>query len=66
VSPSKFDQLVAAGKLPRPIKFDGCVIWDIRRLDQVFDELMTEDAVNPWDDSIDSLQALPSSPDPLH
>jgi predicted DNA-binding transcriptional regulator AlpA len=49
VSPSKFDQLVTDGRMPAPIKLDGCTVWDMRQLDRAFDVLAeeTEDA-NPW------------------
>jgi predicted DNA-binding transcriptional regulator AlpA len=49
ISASKFDQLVADGRMPRPVKLDGCVIWDMRRLDSAFDDLTIEAEVNPWD-----------------
>ncbi|WP_245576811.1 helix-turn-helix transcriptional regulator [Kaistia adipata] len=39
VGSSKFDQLVAEGKMPRPFRIDGCVIWDIRALDAAFDAI---------------------------
>nr|WP_082473171.1 hypothetical protein [Methylobacterium sp. Leaf85] len=41
VSPSKFDECVRDGRLPKPFKIDACVIWDIRRLDAAFDVLST-------------------------
>ena len=49
VSPSKFDRLVADGRMPPPIKLDGCTVWDMRQLDRAFDVLAeeTEDA-NQW------------------
>lgn len=50
VSPTKFDQLVADGRMPKPIHIDGCVVWDLRTLDLAFDALSTQDdEVNPWD-----------------
>lgn len=39
ISPSKFDQAVAAGRMPPPRTLDGCVIWDVRELDERFDAL---------------------------
>lgn len=33
VSPEKFDELVAAGELPQPIRIDSCVVWDKRSID---------------------------------
>jgi Predicted transcriptional regulator len=53
ISPSKFDQAVSDGRMPRPRKLDGCVIWDVRELDAAFDDLPTDrqsDGGNEWDD----------------
>ncbi|GJE01470.1 helix-turn-helix transcriptional regulator [Methylobacterium isbiliense] len=50
VSPSKFDTMVRDGRMPKPKRFDGCVVWDIRRLDLAWDALGGDDAEeNPWD-----------------
>jgi hypothetical protein len=50
VSPSKFDQLVGKGSMPKPKHVDGCVIWDVRALDLAFDALTDDDGeANPWD-----------------
>ena len=49
ISPTKFDQLVAHGRMPKPVRIDGCVIWDLRQLDLAFDVLREPDQVNPWD-----------------
>jgi predicted DNA-binding transcriptional regulator AlpA len=49
VSASKFDQLVADGRMPQAIKIDGCTVWDIRQLDRAFDVLAEEaEDANPW------------------
>jgi excisionase family DNA binding protein len=49
ISPSKFDELVADGRMPAPVKIDGRKVWDIRYLDLAFDALSKEDAVpNSW------------------
>lgn len=37
VSPSKFDQLVADGRMPAAFAIDGCRVWDVRALDAAFD-----------------------------
>lgn len=50
VSPTKFDELVGDGRMPQPLKVDGCVIWDIRDLDAAFDALKDEDGRNEWDE----------------
>jgi predicted DNA-binding transcriptional regulator AlpA len=39
VSPTKFDELVADGRMPKPCRIDGCVRWDIRKLDMAADLL---------------------------
>jgi predicted DNA-binding transcriptional regulator AlpA len=51
VSPTKFDQLVDSGRMPRPKRLDGRVIWDVRALDLAFDEI-PDDAkeVDTWGD----------------
>lgn len=49
MSTTKFDQLVKDGRMPEPIRIDGIVIWDIRKLDAAFDDLSDEEP-NPWDD----------------
>jgi predicted DNA-binding transcriptional regulator AlpA len=49
VSPSKFDQLVDDGRMPRPKKIDGRRVWDRRALDCAFDALGDDGPPNPWD-----------------
>jgi predicted DNA-binding transcriptional regulator AlpA len=49
VGASKFDQLVRDGRMPKPVHIDGCVVWDLRKLDTAFDALMDRDDRNPWD-----------------
>lgn len=39
VSESKFDELVRERKMPPAFRIDGCVLWDVRRLDLAFDAL---------------------------
>jgi predicted DNA-binding transcriptional regulator AlpA len=47
---SKFDQLVADGRMPKPVRIDGRVIWDRHSLDAAFDALSDVDQDrNPWD-----------------
>ena len=48
VSPSKFDELVADGRMPKPVKIDGRRVWDIRQLDLAFDALSSETS-NSWE-----------------
>jgi predicted DNA-binding transcriptional regulator AlpA len=37
ISPTKFDQLVADGRMPQSCRIDGRVLWDIRKLDMAAD-----------------------------
>ena len=48
IGTTKFHELVCKGKLPEPVKIDGCVIWDVKKLDTAFDELSEPN--NPWDE----------------
>jgi hypothetical protein len=52
VSPSKFDELREAGRLPLPRKIDSIKVWDVRELDSFFNELPVDTAApaNSWDD----------------
>jgi predicted DNA-binding transcriptional regulator AlpA len=50
VSPTKFDELVKDGRMPKPKRVDGCVVWDRYRLDAAFDELPGDDEISSgWD-----------------
>jgi hypothetical protein len=52
VSPGKFDQMLADGRMPIPRRIDGRKVWDIRDLDMAFDALPKEDIPSggSWDD----------------
>jgi predicted DNA-binding transcriptional regulator AlpA len=54
ISPCKFDQLIADGRMPGAKRIDGRKVWDIRELDLSFDELPREDSAvatgNSWED----------------
>lgn len=53
VSPTKFDQMIGDGRMPKPRRIDARRVWDIRALDEAFDVLAGgEDymTTNPWDD----------------
>ena len=39
ISPGKFDQLVADGRMPRALQIDGRKIWDRMEIDLAFGEL---------------------------
>lgn len=50
-SARKFDELVSDGRMPKPKRIDGVVVWDIHRLDSAFDSLPddgSDGAANPW------------------
>lgn len=49
LSARKFDELVAAGQMPKPKAVGSRRIWDVRSLDAAFDALPTEGDTNPWD-----------------
>lgn len=42
VSPTKFDEWVGKGIMPRPKRQDGVVVWDVLALDTAFDALPDE------------------------
>jgi predicted DNA-binding transcriptional regulator AlpA len=53
ISAGKFDEMVADGRMPGPVKIDGRKVWDIRSLDLAFDALPREDNEtegSTWDD----------------
>jgi predicted DNA-binding transcriptional regulator AlpA len=54
ISPSKFDELVTDGRMPRPRSIDSRKVWDVHELDMTFDGLPREGsppiAGNSWDD----------------
>lgn len=51
IGKSKFFELVEAGHLPKPLRIDGCVVWDRLALDAAFGALNDKSAnvENPWD-----------------
>jgi len=55
ISPTKFDQMVADGRMPHPRRIDGRKVWDRRMVDASFDRLPVQDHeepddANPWDE----------------
>jgi predicted DNA-binding transcriptional regulator AlpA len=48
LSPSKFDELVHDGRMPKPIHIDRISVWDVRDLDRAFDALKDGPRRNPW------------------
>lgn len=55
VSPTKYDQMVVAGLMPRPKRLGGRVVYDRLAIDRAFqalpDDGPSEEAIsdNPWD-----------------
>jgi predicted DNA-binding transcriptional regulator AlpA len=50
ISAGKFDELVADGRMPPPVKIDSRKVWDVRALDLAFDALVSESSSpNSWD-----------------
>jgi hypothetical protein len=49
VSPVKFDEMVADGRMPRPKRVDARKLWDRNALDEAFELLPVDDDGNPWD-----------------
>lgn len=47
VGNTKFDEMVADRRMPRPKRVDGRVIWDRLRLDAAFTDLPDDERVNP-------------------
>jgi hypothetical protein len=51
VSAGKFDELVANGRMPQPLRIGARKVWDLRALDLCFDALPRDDSVeNSWGD----------------
>jgi excisionase family DNA binding protein len=50
VGATKFDEMVADGRMPKPKRIDGRTVWDRIKLDEAF-ALLDEDgaAANEWD-----------------
>jgi predicted DNA-binding transcriptional regulator AlpA len=50
VSPSLFDEMVRDGRMPKPKRINGRVVWDRRQLDDAFEALPDGEDQNPWDE----------------
>lgn len=50
VSPTKFDEMVKDGRMPKPHKIDARKVWDRLKLDAAFSDLPTESARNRIDE----------------
>lgn len=52
VGETKFDELVADGRIPKPKRIDRCCVWERHELDNAIDVLLhVDDAPNPWDEA---------------
>lgn len=49
VGVTKFDEMVADGRMPRPKRVDGRVIWDRLKIEAAFSDLPEERVANPLD-----------------
>lgn len=50
ISPTKFDQMVKDGRMPKAKRIDGRTVWDRVALDSAFDDLPSELEANEWDE----------------
>lgn len=60
VGVTKFDEMVADRRMPRPKRVDGRVIWDRLQLDAAFTDLPDDKRVNPFDRMFEA-KAAPGS-----
>jgi hypothetical protein len=50
VSPTKFDEWVVGGKMPKGRKIDGVVLWDVQELREAWQRLRDGETIsNPFD-----------------
>jgi excisionase family DNA binding protein len=49
VGATKFDEMVKDGRMPRPKRIDGRVVWDRLKLEAAFSDLPEEKESNPLD-----------------
>jgi excisionase family DNA binding protein len=53
ISATKFDEMVADGRMPAARRIDGRKVWDVRELDLSFEDLPHDNGSvpgNSWDD----------------
>lgn len=64
ISPSKFDQLVADGRMPQPRMLDGRRVWSRHEIEVSFYNLPAKLKTNPWDEvlsnGLDSDEVCPA------
>ncbi len=49
MSPTKFDEMVKDGRMPKPKRVDKCVVWDRYALDDAFEALPSDDGPTGWE-----------------
>jgi predicted DNA-binding transcriptional regulator AlpA len=49
VGATKFDELVADGRMPKPKRIDSRTVWDRVKLDEAFAALGDDASTNEWD-----------------
>jgi predicted DNA-binding transcriptional regulator AlpA len=49
VGATKFDEMVSDGRMPRPKRIDGRVVWDRLKVDAAFSDLPDDSRANPLD-----------------
>ena len=52
VSANTFDNWVQSGKMPKPVRVGGCVLWDATQIQacwQMMADGAAVDSNNPWD-----------------
>lgn len=49
IGTTKFDEMVAKGRMPKPKRIDGSRRWDRYDLDDAWDNLPESEDVNEWD-----------------
>jgi predicted DNA-binding transcriptional regulator AlpA len=49
VGTTKFDEMVADGRMPKPKRIDGRVIWDRLKIEAAFSDLPDDHRTNPLD-----------------
>lgn len=47
---TKFDSMVGDGRMPKPRRVDGVVVWDRHELDTAFDDLPRDTETIPTED----------------
>jgi predicted DNA-binding transcriptional regulator AlpA len=50
ISASLFDEMVADGRMPKPIRINARAVWDRFKVDEAFGLLSHDDEPNPWDE----------------